>query len=79
MKKQRNLQSDTASGDNLVNIPQSQTNPRENCGGEEPVYEPIDHGCARHRQECFHLIIAEDEDGLLLIDKHAAHERNSVQ
>lgn len=42
---------------------------------EEPVYEPIDHG-ARVIGECFRTyIIAEDEDGLLLIDKHAAHER----
>ena len=68
------LASYTASEDNLVNIPQSQTNPQKTAA-EESVYEPIDHG-ARVIGECFRTyIIAEDEDGLLLIDKHAAHER----
>ena len=63
---------DTASEANLVNIPQPQTNPQKTVE-EEPVYEPIDHG-ARVIGECFRTyIIAEDEDGLLLIDKHAAH------
>ena len=37
--------------------------------------EPIDHG-ARVIGECFQTyLIAEDKDGLILIDKHAAHER----
>ena len=37
--------------------------------------EPLDTG-ARVIGECFHTyLIAEDADGLILIDKHAAHER----
>jgi len=37
--------------------------------------EPLDSG-ARVIGECFHTyLIAEDKDGLILIDKHAAHER----
>ena len=43
--------------------------------GEKTVYEPLDSG-VRVIGECFHTyIIAEDKDGLILIDKHAAHER----
>ena len=42
---------------------------------EKTVYEPLDSG-VRVIGECFHTyIIAEDKDGLILIDKHAAHER----
>ena len=42
---------------------------------EKTVYEPLDSG-VRVIGECFRTyIIAEDKDGLILIDKHAAHER----
>lgn len=40
-----------------------------------PTLEPLDSG-ARVIGECFQTyLIAEDRDGLILIDKHAAHER----
>ncbi|MDY3618076.1 DNA mismatch repair endonuclease MutL [Agathobaculum sp.] len=40
-----------------------------------PTLEPLDTG-ARVIGECFQTyLIAEDQDGLILIDKHAAHER----
>lgn len=42
---------------------------------ESPQLEPLDSG-ARVIGECFQTyLIAEDQDGLILIDKHAAHER----
>ena len=42
---------------------------------QEPRLEPLDTG-ARVIGECFQTyLIAEDKDGLILIDKHAAHER----
>ena len=42
---------------------------------EQYKLEPLDTG-ARVIGECFHTyLIAEDADGLILIDKHAAHER----
>ena len=41
----------------------------------EPAFAPLDSG-ARVIGECFQTyLIAEDADGLILIDKHAAHER----
>ena len=40
-----------------------------------PTLEPLDSG-ARVIGECFQTyLIAEDQDGLIIIDKHAAHER----
>ena len=42
---------------------------------DTPALQPIDSG-ARVIGECFRTyLIAEDKDGLILIDKHAAHER----
>ena len=42
---------------------------------EKQILEPLDSG-ARVIGECFQTyIIAEDKEGLILIDKHAAHER----
>jgi DNA mismatch repair protein MutL len=45
------------------------------AAAEPPVLEPLDSGI-RVIGECFQTyIIAEDKEGLILIDKHAAHER----
>ncbi len=70
--------SDTASEDNLVNIPQSQTNPQKTAAeGSRYMSRSITVRASSASASTY--IIAEDEDGLLLIDKHAAHERDSVQ
>lgn len=43
--------------------------------GKPQILQPLDTG-VRVIGECFQTyIIAEDKDGLILIDKHAAHER----
>lgn len=55
-------------------IPQ-ETAPEPPHNPEKQILEPLDSG-ARVIGECFQTyIIAEDKDGLILIDKHAAHER----
>ncbi len=55
-------------------IPQ-ETAPEPPREPEKQILEPLDSG-ARVIGECFQTyIIAEDKEGLILIDKHAAHER----
>lgn len=68
-------QESQAAEDGLVNVPRPQEEDAQSDSASITAYEPIDSG-ARVIGECFRTyIIAEDEDGLILIDKHAAHER----
>lgn len=58
-----------------VSVSRSPAEPVKEQASEPEVLEPIDSG-ARVIGECFQTyLIAEDQDGLILIDKHAAHER----
>ena len=58
----------------VITVPSADTQKPETASAAE-FAEPLDTG-VRVIGECFQTyIIAEDKDGLILIDKHAAHER----
>lgn len=73
MKAVQHASEEQTSGPLMTAVPEAVPSPAEMQ--EDAQFSPLDSG-ARVIGECFQTyLIAEDADGLILIDKHAAHER----